>query len=224
VTGLGEKQGLATVLDEALGAPSSGDGAARQLDLLSGPTDGVDVEPGASPLDPALDRMAEGFTSVRRSRGRPAGSRNRRTEDWARLVLSTHRSPLLVLADFYSMPVEELAARLKCDRLDAARLQLTAARDLAPYLHQRLPQAVSLDVSGNLPTLHLHMGSPSGDLPPVDAALAGLTLVMNEIVENQQLGGLALENSDDANSDDVGEVVGNAGEIVSLPTDLGSVP
>lgn len=222
MTGSGEKQGLATVLGEVLGASAPTESAGQQLDLLSGAVEGADGEPGASPFDEALGRMAEGFGQPRRGRGRPAGSRNRRTEDWARLVLTTHRSPLLVLADFYSMPVEELARRLQCDLLDAAKLQITAARDLAPYVHQRLPQAVNLDVSGNLPVLHLHMGS-SEPLPAVDAALEGVSIVMTDIMEKQGLSAPLLEHSEGANSECAAEGIGNAGEPGSLPTDLGSV-
>ncbi|WP_448207279.1 hypothetical protein [Azospirillum sp. sgz302134] len=218
MTGPGEKQGLATVLDAAVEPLASDDGAARQLDLLS-----ADEEPGASPLDAALERMAEGFSTPRRGRGRPAGSRNRRTEDWQRLVLSTHRSPLLVLADFYSMPVEELAARLQCSRLDAAKLQMAAARDLAPYLHQRLPQALSLDVNGTLPILHLHMGAPAGAVPAGSSGSDVLEIVATDIVENQGLSIPALTHSDGVHSDSAAGSVGNSGEVASEPTDLGSV-
>ncbi|WP_148219319.1 hypothetical protein [Azospirillum sp. B510] len=214
---------MATVLDEALGAPAPAETVGQQFDLLSDADEGADEEPGASPMDTALDRMAEGFSKPRRGRGRPAGSRNRRTEDWARLVLSTHRSPLLVLADFYSMPVEELARRLQCDLLDAAKLQITAARDLAPYVHQRLPQAVNLDVSGNLPVLHLHMGDPSGTLPAADAALEGVSIVMTDVMEKQGLSAPLVEHSEWVNSEGAAGDIGNAGEPGSSPTDLGSV-
>lgn len=199
VTGEGEKQGLVSLLDAAVTAADQDE--ERQMDLLS-------AEPGASPLDAALERMAQGFRKPRRGRGRPQGSRNRRTEDWARLVLSTHRSPLLVLADFYSMPVEELAGRLQCDLLDAAKLQMAAAVALAPYVHQRLPQAVNLDVNGSLPTLVLNIG--------------GHPAAENKIVEIQDLSAELPGYSDSGVSDGLAQAAETAGESAVHPTDLGS--
>lgn len=199
MTGEGEKQGLVSVLDAAVRAVEQDDG--RQMDLLS-------AEPGASPLDAELGRMAEGFRKPRRGRGRPQGSRNRRTEDWARLVLDTRRSPLLVLADFYSLPVEELAGRLGCDRLDAAKLQMAAAVALAPYVHQRLPQAVNLDLNGSLPTLVLNIG--------------GHSAVENKIIEIQDLSRELAGHSDGGVSDGLVQGVDITDESSVLPTDLGS--
>lgn len=216
--GEGEKQGLGDVLAAAV--PNAAAEACRQLDLLS-----AEDEPGASPFDQALDEMAAGFSQPRRGRGRPVGSRNRRTEDWQRLVLSTHRSPLLVLADVYSMPVEELAKRLKCDLLDAAKLQITAARELAPYVHQRLPQAVDLNVGGALPTLTIVMPGAAAPGSPASAEAGEVVdLLADDIVEYQGLSAAAAEHSDSAYSDGSAQDVDMQGETAVRPTDLGSVP
>lgn len=113
------------------------------------------------PLSEPCDRQQ---MPARPKIGRPQGSRNRSTEDIRRLVLSTHRDPLMVLADFWSQPVEEIARRLGCDLLDAARLQIEAMRTGLPYLHKRQPQDIA--VQGALPVLNLIVGGQAG--PAID--------------------------------------------------------
>jgi len=217
----GEKQGLATALADAMDGSTLPPAGAEQLGLLD---DDGDLARAASPFDQALERMAEGFGQARRGRGRPPGAKNRRTEDWQRLVLSTHRSPLLVLADFYSMPVEELATRLSCSRLDAAKLQLTAARELAPYLHQKLPLAVDVQRK-DVVQLVIETGEAMASQAQLGDALsvfAARVIDVSEIEEKQALGGEGPGKSDNAKSDGDAESRGNAGEPGSHTADLGS--
>lgn len=61
------------------------------------------------------------------------------------LILRLWGNPLLRLAETAATPVEELARRLQCERLDAARLQQEARRDVADRLFGRAPQAVKAD-------------------------------------------------------------------------------
>jgi len=98
------------------------------------------------PVQSAEDGVATGDAATpdqetRRGPGRPKGSRNRRTDEWVNFLLSRYQSPLVVLAETYSRPVAVLAAELNCDIIEAARIQLQAAKELAPYLHQKLPMA-----------------------------------------------------------------------------------
>lgn len=76
--------------------------------------------------------------------GRPPGAKNRNSQEWATFILTRFRSPLLAMAEMASRPVGDLAAELQCSREEAARVILTAARDLAPYLHSRQPQAIDM--------------------------------------------------------------------------------
>lgn len=80
---------------------------------------------------------------TKRGPGRPKGSRNRRTEAITDVIRATRRDPLLVLADMAEADVGELADYLQCSRLEAAKLQAAAARELAPYLHSKQPVAVA---------------------------------------------------------------------------------
>lgn len=119
------------VLPEALEAPIEAE--AEQLGLL--------------PLSPARNDAGQ---AVNRH-GRPVGSRAKRTEAWVDFLLSRYRSPLVGMAELYSRPVAELAKELACSTHEAMQLQLNAMRDLAPYLHQRLPQALQVQVESAIP-------------------------------------------------------------------------
>lgn len=104
------------------------------------------------PLSTSPTKHAEALpVDVRRGPGRPAGSRNKRTEDWVGYILGRYRSPLVAMAEIYSRPVLELAKELKTTPLEAFKLQLVALKELAPFLHQKLPQAVEVDARGLIP-------------------------------------------------------------------------
>lgn len=85
--------------------------------------------------------------------GRPHGSLAKRTALMRDKLLATYRSPLVVLAEIYARPVQELRRELGCTMLEAIRLQLDAARDLAPYLHSKMPTAVQLEGAAVAPIL-----------------------------------------------------------------------
>lgn len=89
--------------------------------------------------------------------GRPAGSRNKRTEEWVAYLLGRYRSPLVMLAETYSRTTASLAAELQCKKSEAFDIQVKAATALAPYLHQKLPQAVEVDITKNEVVLHIDM-------------------------------------------------------------------
>ena len=103
--------------------------------------------------------------------GRPAGSVARLTAAWRDLVLSRYRSPLIVMAEAYSRPVEELAKTLGCTRLEAFQLQQKAAAELAPYVHSKMPIAVTGDGAAPVPVmLAVTAGQAAAmgvELPPV---------------------------------------------------------
>lgn len=119
-----------------------------------------------SPLSAALPSTAG------RRRGRPRGSKNRRTEATAAWLLQQHRHPLSVMAEAYSMTPAQLAERIGLRKvqptttaadgtevpdgdpywpndvlLDILKLQMRMAETVSQYVAQRLPQAVQVDAS-----------------------------------------------------------------------------
>ena len=88
-----------------------------------------------------------------RGPGRPKGAKNKRAQDFADYILGQCGSPLMVLGKTYSRPVEALAKQLKCSLEKAFAFQQAAALGLAPYLHQRLPQAIEVELEKALPGL-----------------------------------------------------------------------
>lgn len=168
------------------GVKAALDGAVEQLPEAEGFVqaalfDDLDAtETGA--LD-AASPLAGAITPAKRSRGRPLGSRNRRTDAVAQWLLSFNRHPVQVMMEAYAMPPAELAARIGLRRsvhtitetttapdgkvtvvkrevegegydnevlLDLLKLQLRMAEAAAPYVAQKLPQAVQLDARAGL--------------------------------------------------------------------------
>lgn len=132
------KQGLKTVIAELHDSAISPGEEAEQLPLL--PLEGV---------------LAGDSAVAARGPGRPPGSRNKNTDEWRNYILSRHRSPLEALAQTYCMPVEELAKKLGLvnkptfeQALELLKLQLMAAKELAPYVHQKMPMALETGTGG----------------------------------------------------------------------------
>jgi len=128
----GPKEGLATAAGAssgAIGSPPAG----GQLELIDRAADELALQ-GVSPL-----------ARPKRGRGRPPGSRNKRTEEWVEYLSARYPSPLIALAETYSRPVDELAAELNCTKLEAFKIQIIAAKELAPFWHQKQPIAVAVE-------------------------------------------------------------------------------
>lgn len=140
--------GVATALSEAIEkAETMGEVVQAGLfeDLDETETGALDAP---SPLSAALP-------STSKRRGRPPNSKNRRTEAVTAWLLSQHRHPLSVMMEAYSMTPAELAARIGVEAssdnlLDIFKLQVRMAEAVAPYVAQKLPQAVQLDAAANL--------------------------------------------------------------------------
>src|SRR5690606_32618396 len=86
-----------TAIAELHDPSSSPTEEAEQLPLPALPLEKPDV---ATPLGAPV-----------RGPGRPAGSRNKNTEEWRKFILSRYRSPLEALAQTYCLPIEDLAQR-----------------------------------------------------------------------------------------------------------------
>ena len=128
-----------------------------------------------------------------RGRGRPPGSRNKSTDDWVRYLQSRFRSPLIGMAEIANADPHALAAELDCSPLEAADRIQQARRDLAPYLHQKLPQAVSVEgLENGLFTVVLNMGQGGADPAAEPGAMPAIEPVTDaefEIKQNQGVSG-----------------------------------
>lgn len=70
-------------------------------------------------------------------------------------LLTQHRHPLSVVMEAYTMTPAELANQIGVDAtsdnlLDIFKLQVRMAEAVAPYIAQKLPQAVQLDAAASL--------------------------------------------------------------------------
>ena len=107
-----------------------------------------------------LGRDAGNLTVLRHARakrrGRPKGSRNKRTDDFARFILSYGQDPAITLMRIQSTPPEVLVQRSK--DLDPVKRQMSygdalgiivrCAEALQPYVHSKRPVAVDMTFSG----------------------------------------------------------------------------
>ncbi|MDI1227368.1 MAG: hypothetical protein PSY14_06775 [bacterium] len=145
----GLKQAVAELHDPAAAVPGNIDGP--QLDML------------------ALGRIAEEKNlPVARGRGRPPGAKNKNTEQWRDYLLSRYSSPLEGLAFTASMDVAELSKSLSCTKLEAFKLQLMAMRELAPYVHQKMPIALEAG-AGGLISLVINANAAAAAAGPANA-------------------------------------------------------
>ncbi len=142
---------------------------------------------GAEPID--ADGVGE-LAAEKRGPGRPAGSRNKSTEEWSRFILTRYRSPLLGLAEIAQMTPAQLQTELGgepseqnkggANLAECLRIIMSAQQALAPYLHQK--QATAIDTGGaSLMTIVIEAGDG-------DAAGSGIkVLPINESEQNQPL-------------------------------------
>lgn len=148
---------------------------------------------------------AEGDDGEKRGPGRPAGSRNRRQQAWADWLLSQYRSPLQALAEAANRPLGELLAEIKriCEVnhiplkadggfvLELLKFQLRAAVELAPYIHQKQPQAVDLGDGQGLVHLSFNLAPEAADVArrhgvPVEGAPDTVTLQLAPLEDEGQ--------------------------------------
>lgn len=149
-----------------------------------------------------------GADDTRRGVGRPPGSKNKNTEAWVKFLLSQYASPLEVMAATMTRKVRDLAIDLGYivmrdgvqirhatpDELrECLKIQLSCAKELAPYIHQKQPQAVDLG-DGGMMTLNI-FSAPAQDVQEADDF--GLEVMDLNIEENQGVSGLDDEMTND---------------------------
>ncbi len=149
------KEGLKTAVAQMFdpSAPVPGSESAEQLGFLP-----------ELPLDSGFSAM--GSAAPRRGPGRPPGAKNKNTEAWREYLLSKYRNPLEVLAQTYSSSPAQLAAALgKTTPLtfeqacELFKLQIMAAKELAPYVNQKMPLAIDNGDGAGLIQLVINQGA-----------------------------------------------------------------
>ncbi|CAN5438767.1 hypothetical protein BH09PSE4_BH09PSE4_22520 [soil metagenome] len=140
--------------------------AAEQLDMLD-PITPEEMLEAREALGPRAGNLSVLAHAREKRRGRPPGSRNKRTDDFARYILGFGQHPAITLMQIQSTPPEVLienSRRLRRRRrtdtgieidvmqtmtYDAAlSLKVRCAEALMPYLESKKPVAVDMSFSG----------------------------------------------------------------------------
>ena len=164
--------------------------------------------------------MAREPVSPERGKGRPAGSKNKSTEEWRNFLLSKHSSPLEKLAENANMPLMEFWRMLRgnppgearptfAELLDCMKLQFAMWKELAPYLHSKQPIAIDGGEHG-LINLFIGQGQITHDQVNSHGPLNAEFIVM-ENESNQALSDDGAEESNRSESNGHGQGVENEG-------------
>jgi hypothetical protein len=134
-------------------------------------------------LEPVLPPIQVNGETGNRPRGRPKGSKNRRSSELARYILSRHRNPVEAAAEVVDAPLTELATVLSCTKLEAAEYWRKCAEFVARYTLQTMPQSLNLQtpLAGYLTVINMSAPKPGED----QEQLSPFGLDM-KIVENQE--------------------------------------
>src|SRR5262245_5742286 len=87
-----------------------------------------------------LPRAVAGASAMTQ-RGRPPGSLNKMTLQWAAYTKALHGPPLEQIARFAGLRIRAIAAELGCSREEAAEFKLQCIEHLLPYTHSEMPKA-----------------------------------------------------------------------------------
>ncbi|MGR6533120.1 hypothetical protein [Brevundimonas sp. RM1] len=156
--------GVRAALDQAVEG-EAGMGEVVQAGLFE------ELEPCETGALDAPSPLSAALPSAGRRPGRPKGSKNRRTEAVTAWLLQQHRHPLAVMMEAYSMAPADFARSIGIKQpdadtlLDIVKLQLRMAEAVAPYVAQKLPQAVKVEggaaLTLNFGGVHLGAGGVS---------------------------------------------------------------
>lgn len=149
---------------------------------------------------------------AKKGAGRPAGSKNRSTEEWRNYLFARYRSPLIGLAEIANSSVLELARTLRFETdtrkakpeelLELAKVQIACRDKLAPYMHSKMPMAIEAGEHGLINLTIGAMGSVASQTQmqnPIDENFR-VSFIENETAENSGLQSVKNENSVVSNS------------------------
>lgn len=154
-------------VDEAKALLAGAEAEAEQLELLAPPTP-EEMAEAREQLGPDAGRLAV-LRQARdnRGRGRPPGAKNRRTDDFARYLLSFGQHPAITMMQIQATPPEVLIQaseqekvhsfgkngepRIVIERMtyaDAQSLRIRCAEGLMPFLESKKPVAIDATIRG----------------------------------------------------------------------------
>lgn len=134
---------------------------------------------------PDDDHASEAASEKRQ--GRPPGSRNRRTEDWAAYLSLRYGHPLERLAQLAAADPRQLASQLGMKTGDLLGRQIEALKALVPYVASPMPQKVQVTGKGALLIgIAPAGGMASGDHLVTDDPLAALDRFLDNKLEQLQ--------------------------------------
>ncbi len=167
----GDEKLVAEFVADAKALVAQGAADAEQLDLLDPVTPEEMLEARAA-CGPSAGTMTVLNSARANRRGRPAGSRNKRTDDFAKYILSQGQHPAITMMQIQATPPEVLVentrrtvTKLKKggkDRADelvtfdevtltyeaAQSLRIRCAEGLLPYLESKKPVAIDATIRG----------------------------------------------------------------------------
>ena len=129
----------------------------QQLDLLD-PITAEEMVEAQDELGPNAGALAVVRHARERRKGRPAGSKNRRTDDFERYISQFGSDPAVALTRIHSTTPEMLVERSRQldppkRRLsygDAVNMIIRAGEGMMPYRHSKKPVAIDHNVRGIL--------------------------------------------------------------------------
>lgn len=182
----------------------------------------------------ASEPDAQKVDTAGRGPGRPPGAKNKSTKQWTQYLLTRYRSPLEALAEIYCRPLPELCAELMSyagaaegskpswDRIiEVLKIQMGAAKELAPYVHQKQPMAIDGGENG---IISLFIGGQAqGSVRTSEAQNFDFDILDVESEENQGVRAGENQKSNEPESNGFAESCGEREFQGNEPTDLGSV-
>lgn len=191
-----EKSGLIRAVEARAGEVSGEKPAQGDNELTQGAFDIFADQP-------LLGELVNDAGGKRTTVGRPKGSPNKKTQEWADYILSQHRSPLIGLAEVVSTPIPQLATAMHCKRIEAAEFWRKCATDLAKYLHQAQPVAVALEGANAGMLTIVNLSAPAAGHEQAASAFGLNMKLVEEIEQNQRVSDSDNHSScDDTQSED----------------------
>lgn len=154
----------------------------QQLDLLE-PVSAEEMADAQDELGPNAGNLAVLRHAREKKRGRPKGSKNRRSDDFEQYIRQFGQDPAITLMQIQSTPPEVLVERSRQidpvkRRLsygDAQALRVRCAEGLLPYLHGKKPVTVDANIRGVIVQEQIGQLRPAG-AAALDGEILGVAL------------------------------------------------